>query len=450
MGASHRSAVLAGALLAPLHSIVAPFRGSAAELLGGDPARLHPLAESRKLAHVGAEGISHAAHIRRADVVRVARFRLFHMDRSERIVPVGVCALLVAAAALSSLPTVGTAAGGAAPTYGTRVVIDGLNWNQDTTSYYVPGPTSGPAGSGLDFSYSGDGTISNVLAGPEVAASGTGQFTVYRVQSGDNLQRIAAKFDIRVPTLYWANKAILPDPETIYPGQRLTIPPSDGLIVTVTATDTVDSLAAKYEMTAQDVMDANHLTGPNIVTGQKLFIPGASGGPMPTPKIPTSTTGGGGSSGGGGGGGGSTSCRTCGGGTYAGGTFKWPVVGGHNYVSQYYWYGHRALDIAAAYGSSVVAAASGTVVYAGWMSYTMGGNVIWVSDGSNLYTTYNHLSYVGVVAGQTISAGQAIGRIGLTGITTGPHLHFEVWIGYPWANHTNGNAVNPCAYLAGC
>jgi len=82
----------------------------------------------------------------------------------------------------------------------------------------------------------------------------------------------------------------------------------------------------------------------------------------------------------------------------------------------------------------VVAAVSGTVVYAGWRSYSGGGNVIWVMNGTKLYTTYNHLSWWGVRVGQHVSAGQVIGRIGESGEATGPHLHFEVWLGYPWAS----------------
>ena len=87
---------------------------------------------------------------------------------------------------------------------------------------------------------------------------------------------------------------------------------------------------------------------------------------------------------------------------------------------------------------------------AGWRSYTGGGNVVWIMHGAKLYSTYNHLSTWSVRVGQTVSAGQVIAHVGLTGVTTGPHLHFEVWLGYPWALGTDSDAVNPCAYLAGC
>jgi murein DD-endopeptidase MepM/ murein hydrolase activator NlpD len=196
----------------------------------------------------------------------------------------------------------------------------------------------------------------------------------------------------------------------------------DGLIVKVGAKDTLETLAAKYKVTAQDIIDTNNLPESKVLVGQNLLIPGASGGPMPK-----TSPGSGGSSRG----------------------WVWPV-GGENYISQYFWSGHRAIDIAAAEGTPVIAAVSGTVVMAGWRSTVGGGNVIWVMNGTKLYTTYNHLSRVSVRVGQRISAGQRIGLVGMTGVATGPHLHFEVWLGYPWGLGSDANTVNPCVYLAGC
>jgi len=463
LGVNHRTAALAVALLSPLRSIVAPFFGSATELLGGDPGRLHPLAQSRKLVEVGADGLSHASHIDRARIAAALRSRMISPARPERLVPIGVCALLVAAAALSSLPPVGTAKGGAAPTYGPRVVIAGLDstgatattGGTDTTagtggtdgSVVAPTPLDTAAGAGLAY-YPSDVAIPNTLAGPEVGTGGTGVVSSYVVESGDTLGAIAAKFGISLTTLYWANKSALTDVASIHIGQRLIIPPVDGLVIAVAATDTIESLAAKYNMAPQDLMDANSLAGPNIVTGQTLFIPGANGGPIPTPKpvptrAPAAKVAGGGSTGGGG----STSCLSCSAGTYAG-AFVWPVSG-HGYISQRFSSYHRAIDIAAPYGTAVVAAASGVVVFAGWRSYTGGGNVIWISDGTRLYTTYNHLSAWSVQAGQSVTAGQRIGSIGTSGIATGPHLHFEVWLGVPWGLGNLSDTANPCAYL-GC
>ncbi len=95
--------------------------------------------------------------------------------------------------------------------------------------------------------------------------------------------------------------------------------------------------------------------------------------------------------------------------TYNGGSMLWPVVGGGNYISQYYHYGHYGLDIAADYGSRVRAAAGGTVIFAGWKS-NGGGYQVWIAHGSGLYTTYNHMSGVSVGRGQSVGKGDQVGR----------------------------------------
>ena len=128
---------------------------------------------------------------------------------------------------------------------------------------------------------------------------------------------------------------------------------------------------------------------------------------------------------------------------YNGGQFHWPVIGGGNYISQYFHYGHEAIDIAADYGSHVVAAAGGRVIFAGWKS-NGGGYQVWISHGGNLYTTYNHMSAITVGDGQSVGRGQQVGRVGQTGNATGPHLHFEVWIGPVWSG---GTRVNPLRYF---
>ena len=117
------------------------------------------------------------------------------------------------------------------------------------------------------------------------------------------------------------------------------------------------------------------------------------------------------------------------------GGLVWPVPAGS--VSQYYHAGHLALDIAAPYGSQIVAAQGGTVTGAGWRN-NGGGWVIEIDHGNGIRTVYNHLGSIWVAAGQYVSAGQGIGGVGCTGICTGPHVHFEVIV--------NGVIDNPLRY----
>jgi len=94
---------------------------------------------------------------------------------------------------------------------------------------------------------------------------------------------------------------------------------------------------------------------------------------------------------------------------------------------------HKAIDISTPWGTPVRAAAKGQVVYAGWDDGY--GLKIRIRDGYGYYTVYGHLSHILVKRGAWVEKGQIIGRVGSTGRSTGPHLHFEVW--------RNGKAVNP-------
>ncbi len=110
------------------------------------------------------------------------------------------------------------------------------------------------------------------------------------------------------------------------------------------------------------------------------------------------------------------------------------------YVSQHYGHnGHKGVDIAGANinGQPVYAAAGGTVISASYHS-SWGNNVL-IDHGNGVWTRYAHLSSIGVSAGQTVSQGQYIGKVGSTGNSSGPHLHFEVYV--------NKNRVNPEPYI---
>ncbi|MBW4686447.1 MAG: peptidoglycan DD-metalloendopeptidase family protein [Komarekiella atlantica HA4396-MV6] len=98
---------------------------------------------------------------------------------------------------------------------------------------------------------------------------------------------------------------------------------------------------------------------------------------------------------------------------------------------------HSGLDFAASYGSTIRAADSGTVIFAGW--YGGYGRAIIINHGKGITTLYGHSSELYVSEGQTVERGQAIAAVGSTGLSTGPHLHFEV--------RRDGTPVNPADYL---
>ena len=277
-----------------------------------------------------------------------------------------------------------------------------------------------------------DGTLLTGYAPATDVEDGADLIDTYRVKSGDTLSEIANRFDVSMMTLWWANK--LKSKDDLHIGQVLRIPPVSGLVYTVKDTDTLDSLAARYKVSASHIIKLNGLEDPVLVVGQVLVLPGARGAPIPTPK-PTPKPAHHASS--------PTRSSTSGPVHYTGGQFRWPVVGGGNYISQYFHYGHEAIDIAADYGSHVVAAAGGRVIFAGWKS-NGGGYQVWISHGGGLYTTYNHMSAITVGSGQSVGRGQQVGRVGQSGNATGPHLHFEVWIGPVWSG---GTRVNPLRYF---
>jgi murein DD-endopeptidase MepM/ murein hydrolase activator NlpD len=98
---------------------------------------------------------------------------------------------------------------------------------------------------------------------------------------------------------------------------------------------------------------------------------------------------------------------------------------------------HEGIDIGCAYGTPNRAAASGTVIYSGWLGGY--GNLVVVDHGNGLSTAYAHASTLVVGVGQSVSQGETVSLVGSTGNSSGPHLHFEVRV--------NGTAVDPLGYL---
>lgn len=98
---------------------------------------------------------------------------------------------------------------------------------------------------------------------------------------------------------------------------------------------------------------------------------------------------------------------------------------------------HPGIDIGAPMGATIAAAAPGHVIYAGW--YGGYGNAVIIDHGSSVATLYGHCSQIFVTVGEEVKRGQAIAAVGSTGVSTGPHVHFEVRI--------NGKPTDPTALL---
>jgi murein DD-endopeptidase MepM/ murein hydrolase activator NlpD len=97
---------------------------------------------------------------------------------------------------------------------------------------------------------------------------------------------------------------------------------------------------------------------------------------------------------------------------------------------------HTGIDFGAAYGTPIVASADGRVASAGWDGGY--GRAARISHGAGLLTLYGHMSRLAVSPGQQVAAGQVIGYVGSTGLSTGPHLHYEL--------HRNGERIDPASF----
>lgn len=130
------------------------------------------------------------------------------------------------------------------------------------------------------------------------------------------------------------------------------------------------------------------------------------------------------------------------------GAFSWPVPSCTYLTSRFGLrihpvYGtqksHTGIDIGAASGATIVAADGGTVTMAGVNGGY--GNCVMIDHGNGYKTLYGHMSSIAVTNGQTVSKGDTVGYVGSTGVSTGPHCHFEVWSG--------GSRIDPEQFFSG-
>lgn len=247
----------------------------------------------------------------------------------------------------------------------------------------------------------------------------------YVVAPGDTVTGIATRFHISADSILWANAKLEDNPDMLSIGQNLNIPPTSGVLYTVQKGDTVESIAAKFKAQPGDIYNdpfdqSNHdlkVNPPQLTLGAFIMVPGGEK-PFVTKKVIYR----------------STLPASAARGTS---NFVWPV---RACISQVFWSRHSGIDLASPIGTPVYAADSGFVELVGWDNSGY-GNMILINHGNGFVTRYAHLSAFNVEPGQSVKKGDLIGRVGSTGHSTGPHVHFEVIFG--------GIPRNPTFFVAG-
>lgn len=260
--------------------------------------------------------------------------------------------------------------------------------------------------------------------GPTVAVSSDSRVLHhYQTVKRESVAAIAERFNVSVATVRQAN-GLSPMTTEVPKGRGLLVPKVDGVLVKADSNDTLSTIAKATGVSAERIYRYNGLESRKISPGQVLVVPGGTD-PRRPDLVPHPDG----------------QVRPINVSSRYSGRMQNPVPSGH--LTQGYHYGHWAIDIGAAYGDRVEAAARGTVIFSGWRN-NGGGFQVWIAHGSDIFTTYNHMSAVTVAIGEEVRQGDQVGRIGATGLATGPHCHFEVWIGMP---SQGGRRVNPFGFL---
>jgi murein DD-endopeptidase MepM/ murein hydrolase activator NlpD len=235
--------------------------------------------------------------------------------------------------------------------------------------------------------------------------------STYVVHPGDSLGSIAKMYGVTTQTILWANN--LKSASDLHAGDELIILPISGVQYTVVKGDTLKGIAAKYHGDVADILAFNDLPDNYLPkVGDDIIIPDGE-----TNVTPPSNGGGNKS-------GGSKNSKY---GNLAG-YFIRPTNGikTQGLHGKY----RTAVDIANSVGTPIYAAAGGTVIIARMGGYNGGyGNYIVIQHPNGVQTLYGHLSQILISPGSHVDQGDLIAKMGDTGNSTGPHLHFELWGG---------------------
>jgi murein DD-endopeptidase MepM/ murein hydrolase activator NlpD len=236
---------------------------------------------------------------------------------------------------------------------------------------------------------------------------------MYLVKPGDTLEKIASRFGLELDTLSSLNRPGGRGVHNLVVGESIKIPNQDGIHISINGN--LQALSDKYNLTPEQVLAVNSTAAESLSRGSRLFFPGAKhegydlslslGVAIASPLHGWLSS--------------------------PFGRREDPFTGEPSF--------HTGIDIAASEGSIVRSASDGYVSSVGYNDIL--GNYIIVKAPLGFEYVYGHLSAVLVRAGSRISQGAVLGRVGSTGKTTGPHLHFAV--------SQNGVRQNPRKYMPG-
>lgn len=237
-------------------------------------------------------------------------------------------------------------------------------------------------------------------------------YSAYTVRGGDTVSGIALRFGLdNISTILSVNG--IENARRIRAGQELRIPSMDGVLHKAQAGDSLISIAARFGVPLEAILDANDLDNSAIAAGQELFVPGARLSTYDLRKA-------------------------------MGELFIYPISG--RLTSRYGTRAdpftgvksfHTGIDLAAPTGTPVKASTDGRVAAAG--SQNVYGNYVIVTHAGGYQTLYAHMSSISVRRGQYLAQGDEVGKVGSTGYSTGPHLHFSVY--------KNGKTIDPFSVL---
>ena len=269
-----------------------------------------------------------------------------------------------------------------------------------------PDPNNGWGGGDITINNNAllsDSGLMGTIADISENKPGPDQISLYVVREGDNLSQIAKMFDVSVNTIRWANDLRADEPIRV--GQILVILPVTGIQYSVKKGDTIKDIAKKFNADVDEILQFNNLAINNkLVEGETIIIPNGdytepvqTTAPSQKPKTVT---------------------------PFYIGYYLRPIEDGRKTQGIH---GYNAVDLADSCGTPIFASASGDILISKSYGWNAGyGNYIVISHPNGTQTLYAHLSKNVVYSGWHVVKGQIIGYIGITGRTTGCHVHFEI------------------------